>query len=558
MKKSKSIFFYTIAIIGAIFIFVACKKDDSLDIIPRDRLSDATVWTDQNTADLFLNDIYGKLPDGNNWYDPTENWSDNSVCGYNWPESRNIIQEASYNPATTIFIVGYGRLPYDWRLLYSYIRKCNIFLESVAASELTEAYKKSRIAEVRFIRAYFYQWLWMFYGGVPLVTEVLNSTEQGDAIFIARSTSEETFNFITAECAAVAADLPKVAAQGGRVTQGAALTLKGWCELFAGKFAASAATNKQIIDEFGGSTYTLFSDYASFFMPENNNNKEGIFFRQYLPRVWGGRADAYYGPTFTKGGAETSWGAIGPTQEMIDSYFMANGKPITDPTSGYDPQNPYANREKRFYQSIVYDGTWWYNDTIYTRRGIGSKNEIDLADKDDATNTGYYIRKRLNDRITLGADNWNNPGTSAQNYYYFRYAEVLLNYAEAQNEAAGPDATVYAAINQIRDRAELPDLDPGLSQSQMRDAIRQERRVELAFEDKRYWDLVRWRTAHIVLNTPVHGISITGTPGAFTYTPVSIAGGSKKFFEAKNYLLPIPQYAIDQNPKLQGQQNPGY
>ena len=92
----------------------------------------------------------------------------------------------------------------------------------------------------------------------------------------------------------------------------------------------------------------------------------------------------------------------------------------------------------------------------------------------------------------------------------------------------------------------------------MRDAIRHERRVELAFEDKRYWDLIRWRTAHIVLNQPVHGIAITGTPGAFVYTPVMIPGGTKKFFESKNYVFPIPQYAIDQNPKLQGHQNPGY
>lgn len=536
----------------------SCKKDDSLNVIPRDRLSDATVWTDQSTADVFLNDIYGKLPDGNNWYDSPENWSDNSVCGYNWTNSRNIIQQASYTPSTPVFSGDYGYIPYDWKVLYGYIRKCNLFIESVTASQLADSYKKLRIAEARFLRSYFYHLLWMTYGGVPLVKQVLNSTEQGEAIFIERSSSDETLAFITSECAAIAPDLPKVPAQTGRVTQGAALTLKGWCELFGGKFSDAAATNKQVIDELGGSTYSLFPDYGNFFMPENNNNKEGILYRQYLPRVWGGRADSYYGATFTKGGAETSWGGVGPTQEMVDAYFMANGKSITDPGSGYDPQNPYANREKRFYQSIVYDATWWYNDTIYTRQGIGSKNEIDLADKDDATNTGYYLRKRLNDKITLGADNWTSPGTSAQNYYYFRYAEVLLNYAEAQNEAVGPDATVYAAINEIRTRANLPGLTPGLSQADMRAAIRHERRVELAFEDKRYWDLIRWKTAHIVLNTPVHGIAITGTPGNFTFTPVNIVGGAKKFNNPRNYLFPIPQYAIDQNPKLQGHQNPGY
>ena len=555
MKKNNCITASSISIIAVLVFLISCKKDDSLDVIPRDRLSDATVWTDENTADVFLNDIYGKLPDGNNWWDPIENWSDNSVCGYSWPESRNIIQQAAYTPSTLSF----GLVPLDWRTNYTNIRKCNLFIKSVTESELSDTYKKQRLAEVRFLRAYFYHLLWMTYGGVPLITDVLNSTEQGDAIFVGRSTSDETLAFLTTEFAAVANDLPEVPAQSGRVTKGAALVLKGWCELFAGEFAPSAATNKQIIDDLGGGkVYSLFTDYGGMFMPENNSNKEGIFYKQYLPRVLAGRLDSYLGPTFTKGGAETSWGGIGPTQELVDAYFMANGKPITDPTSGYDAQNPYANREKRFYQSIVYDGTWWYNDTIYTRQGIGSKNQIDLADKDDATNTGYYLRKRLNDKITLGADNWTPPGTSAQHYYYFRYADVLLNYAEAQNEAVGPDPSVYSAINEIRARAELPDLTPGLGQSEMRDAIRHERRVELAFEDKRYWDLIRWRTAHIVLNNPVHGITIVGTPGGFTYAPVAIPGGSKKFFEAKNYLFPIPQYAIDQNPKLQGQQNPGY
>jgi hypothetical protein len=264
------------------------------------------------------------------------------------------------------------------------------------------------------------------------------------------------------------------------------------------------------------------------------------------------------GPTFTKGGAETSWGGVGPTQEMVDSYFMANGKAINEPGSGYDPQNPFANREKRFYESIIYDGTFWYNDTIYTRQGIGSKNELDLADKDDASNTGYYLLKRLNDKITLGADNWTPPGTSAQNYYYFRYAEVLLSYAEAKNEVSGPDQSIYDAINEVRNRVDLPDLAMGLSQSQMRDAIRQERRVELAFEDKRYWDIIRWRTAHIVLNHPLHGIAINKVGNIMTYNIVNVTGGLKQFNESKNYLFPIPQYAIDQNPKLAGHQNEGY
>ena len=234
---------------------------------------------------------------------------------------------------------------------------------------------------------------------------------------------------------------------------------------------------------------------------------------------------------------------------------MDNGKEISDPASGYDPQNPYVNREKRFYQSIVYDNTFWYNDVIMTRQGVASKNEIDLADKDDASQTGYYMRKRLDDKLTLGADNWDG-GTSPQNYSYFRFGEVLLNYAEAQNEAVGPDATVYDAVNRIRTRGELPALTPGLAQDAMRQAIRRERRIELAFEDKRWWDLIRWNIAHINLNTQLHGIAITDEGGTLKYTTVPAVGGNRKFDASKNYLFPIPQDAIDQNGLLE--QNPGY
>lgn len=533
----------------------SCKKslDESLDVIPHDRLTDVTVWTDEGTADLFLNDIYGQLPDGNNWYDPFDNWSDNSICAFGWPLSRTEAQQANYTPSTLAFWTG---LPFDWGTNYNNIRKTNLFISKVTASGLSDDYKKKRLAEARFLRAYFYHLLWMSYGGVPIITDPLNVSTQGDSIFHARNTFDETFKFITDELGAIANDLPETN-EPGRITQGAALTLKGWCELFAHKYTDAAATNKQIIDNLGnGKVYDLFPDYGTLFMPEGNANTEGIFYRQYIPRVKGGRYEGYNATTFTQGGAETSWGGVDPTQELVDDYEMDNGLPISDPASGYNAQNPYVHREKRFYESIVYDGSFWYDGIIYTRQGIGSPNEIDLSDHNDATQTGYYLRKRCNDKITLGSDNWDGA-SGGQNYYYFRYAEVLLNYAEAQNEAIGPDASVYDAINKVRSRAELPALPAGLSQDAMRTAIWRERRVELAFEDKRWWDLIRWSIAHINLNTQLHGIAITtGTGGTLIYTPVTVPGGDRKFDASKNNLFPIPQSALDQNKKLT--QNPGY
>ena len=552
-------------IIAALVALAAhsCKDslDDSLDVIPRDQLTDVAVWTDENTADLFLNDIYNRLPDGNNWYDPLENWSDNAQASGSWPVSKTTtVRYGEYTPSTIAFWCGYNdELPYNWGHQYQWIRKTNVFIKNVAASDLSEDYKKKRLAEARFLRAYFYHNLWMGYGGIPIITQPLNRAEQGEEIFKGRNSSDEVFQFITGELEAVALDLPEVVSgqDYGRITKGAALTLKGWCELFAYKYADAAASNKAVIDM---GVYALYPDYQAFFLPEGNNSNEGILFRQYIPGVKGGRESSLLGPTFTKGGVETSWGYSDPTQELVDDYAMDNGLPITDAASGYDPENPYVNREKRFYQSIVYDGAYWYNDTIYTRIGVGSLNELDVNERGDASNTGYYFRKRMNDQITLGAANWDGA-TSGQNYYYFRYAEVLLNYAEAKIELGEIDQSVYDAINQIRQRSELPTIEEtygtGLSQEKMREIVRRERRIELVLEDKRWWDLMRWRIAEVVLNGPLHGIKITvGENGKLTYTPVPAFRGDRKFDPSKNYLFPIPQGAMDQNSKLE--QNPGY
>ncbi|MEO7048226.1 MAG: RagB/SusD family nutrient uptake outer membrane protein [Ferruginibacter sp.] len=535
-------------------VLVQSCNDKLLDIVPRDRLTDQNVWTDQGTADLFLNDIYTGLPDGDNWYDPIENWSDNSICGFPWPNSRQNIQQSLQSPANAGFSGDVGNF-LDWTVQFTNIRRCNVFIKKVTASSFSDDFKAQKIAEARVLRAYFYQVLWMTYGGVPLITDVLDAATQGDSIFYARSTSDETLQFITSECESAYTVLPGVPASG-KVGKGAAMALKGWCELFAGKYAEAAASNKKIMDELG---YSLDPDYARLFLTKGGESKESIFYREYSPPGTGkgGLMDGTIGPTFTAGGAETSWGGVNPTQELVDDYAMDNGKIITDPTSGYDPTHPYEHREQRFYNSIVHDGEFFYNDTIFTRVGIGSKNEIDVTDRDDAGQTGYYLGKRLDDKtLVLGSANWDGH-TSYQNYIIFRFGEVLLNYAEAQNEAAGPDASVYSAINKIRERSALPDLPAALNQAEMRTAIRRERRVEMAFEDKRWWDLIRWRIAEVNLNKPLHGASITvGAGGALKYDYIPARGGDRKFYPGKNYLFPIPQSVIDKNKKIT--QNPGY
>ena len=200
-------------------------------------------------------------------------------------------------------------------------------------------------------------------------------------------------------------------------------------------------------------------------------------------------------------------------------------------------------------------------DIVYTRIDKVNKslNEIDFG-LNDWTNTGYYFKKKLNPTTRPA------QGQSGANYIYYRYTEVLLGYAEAQNEAVGPDASVYSAINAIRSRVGLPGLTAGLSQSQMRDAIRQERRVELCFENKRFFDIKRWKIGEQVMTVDLHGMKIENTvpsnnSGVWKYTVIGLSDAPSTTvhphsFAAKGYMQPIPVPVLNQNTNLV--QTPGY
>lgn len=543
MKK----IYVLIGSIGLITILSACS--DFLEVESKSQVSDNTLWSSPENADLFLNNVYAGLPGPFTTDDPGENWTDNSMASRVGPTSRNLMALSQYAPNNT---------PSHWGH-YANIRKANLFIEKVSAATLPEDWKKQRLAEARFLRAYYYMILWMYYGGVPVITDVLNMTEQGDAVFRPRNSSEETFRFITEECASIANDLP-LRSDAGRATRGSALTLKGWCELVWAspiynlsndptRWQTAANTNKQVIDL---NVYTLFPDYNTLHFEENNNNEEVIFDKQYLGgTALGGSREGLQGP-WRVGGIQRSWGNVNPTQELVDEYAMANGLTIDEPASGYDPQNPYANREKRFYQSIIYDGSEWLGFEMVKKQGVGSPNATDLSDINEATNTGYSLRKGLNPTYAINGHNRQNSAS----FIIFRYAEVLLSFAEAQNEATGPDQSVYDAVNAVRERSELPPLPNGLSKDEMRKAIHRERRVELAFEEKRWYDLIRLRLAEKNLNSTLHAMVIENINGTWTYKVVPAPGGQRVFYPEKNYFLPIPQGALDQNTQLT--QNPNY
>lgn len=591
--------------IAVLFSFFSCKKYLN-DNVNKAAISEEAQWASEGTADIFLNGLYSRLCAMHNTPDYLDSFTDDNDGGIYWRSWR--WKQGTVNPTSDSGLPmgetqgGSNGTYADWAYAYTSIRRCNLFIQRVAENKtgaFSAAWSAKRTDEARFLRAYWYAMLWQHVGGLPLITTVLNN-QDGSEIYYPRTTFEETFNFIVSELDTIITNNKLQVkynagnADAGRATLGAALMVKGWIQLYAAsplfnsgsyvlsdpnnfvhfatantaRWATAAATFKKFIDDWSGSgkPYNLYPDMSKFWYVANEYNSEVIWDRQQVSGAGGqmqNNVDQYGGPVWILGTYHT-WGNYNPTQELVDVYRMANGKRITDPTSGYDPQNPYANREQRFYDFIVYDGAPYKQDwmpkidTIRTRINKVKKedNEIDFS-SDDRTNTGYYFKKKLNNLAPEGGLQ------SGQNYVYYRFAEVLLGYAEAQNEAVGPDASVYAAVNLIRQRPSTnqPALSAGMSQTEMRQEIKEQRRIEFSFEGKRFYDIVRWKVAKDVMNLDLHGMKIENSvpannSGVWVYTPVGL--NHPHVFTDKMYMNPIPQGVIDANPKFKDKQNPGY
>lgn len=597
MKSVRKYIVYGSILTASVGLF-SCDKD--LENENKVVLTDATQWASETNADIFLNDVYDQLPQMYNDPENLDNFTDDNDAGFyynSWKYKDGILDPAASNYNLWAGAgVGVGTINrYNWPALYTAIRKANTFIKQITEnkSNYSEAWYNKRLDEARFHRAFYYSILFKIWGGVPLIFEP-QTRDNMEALLIPRATFEQTLDFLTKTLDTIvnngylAVKYNKGQADAGRATLGAAQMLKADLQLYAAspsfntanppsgadpnklisfgnydqsRWAAAAASFKKFMDTWAGpgKPYNLFPEDSTLWYEDNEYNSEVIFDRQQVANIRGSNFEQYGGPVYVLGTYYT-WGNYNPTQELVDEFFMANGKPISDPTSGYNPQNPYANRERRFYKWIVYDGApykmdWMpTTDTIYTRidKVKPSLNEIDFASTDN-TNTGYFFKKKLNPRYRPAS------GLSGANYIYYRYTEVLLGYAEAQNEAVGPDQSVYDAINAVRARVDLPPLPAGLSQAEMRKWIRQERRVELCFENKRFHDIIRWGIAHEVLTKDLHGMKIENSKpndnsGVWVYTPVGLNHPHR--FTNKQYMHPIPQTAMASNPALL--QNPGY
>ncbi|MGO4913202.1 RagB/SusD family nutrient uptake outer membrane protein [Leeuwenhoekiella sp. W20_SRS_FM14] len=553
-------------------VHLSCDQD-LLDV-ESTSLTDQAVWADPVLAEAFVRGLYTgvRLADK----EPGHNGGDTPAGfgrGFHWAMWASVSDEAIYSNDDATYLVqrgqmspsNYGFMSTTWGRSYRNIREVNLALSNIdtEASPFDQETKDLLVGELRFIRAFRYFELLRGFGEVPLMgDEVYELTSNFDALYD-RKPIDEVVAYIESELDKAISLLPE--SNGARATDAAAMALKSRVMLYAASplftdgaddtakwtKAAQAANDVMDLNRFSLVT-NLDSDPSENFRKlfvTRTMTSEDIFMRFYMPASnSGGRAiptERMNGPNGSGG-----WGGNCPTQNLVDDFEMIDGSDIEDAGSGYDPQNPYVNRDPRFYATVVYNGSI-LRDRAYESFVPNGKDSPDGNEPWNTSPTGYLMRKFIQEDITL--NDWNNMGASP--WRYFRYAEILLNYAEAQNEAAGPDQSVYDAVNAVRQRAGMPALS-GLTKDQMREALQQERRVELAYEEHRYFDVRRWMIAMAVENKPAKSIEITrASNGSLTYEDGIALEGKK--FEEKHYWFPIPLSDITASGgKLK--QNPGY
>lgn len=508
---------------------LGCEKD-LLNQLPKDSLTAETVWTDPQGAIQFMNSIYGEMPCRfEDVYLLDAATDDGDVC-MPWTDVVKF-HTGEFLPSDAPFAS-------TWPVYYNQIRKANLALENL--DRLDDEPLKTRLqGEAHFLRGFSYQELLRLYGmksdgggeptGVPLIAESLTPD---DDLQIPRSTYDQVVEFIINDLDKAASLLPKKGEiEEGRATSGAAYALKSRVLLYAERWTEAAAAASKIID----AEYTLFDDYRTLFITKNND--EIIYAKKYQEpdkvHFWTNAGwDVVNSPRSFKGPSDAGWGGNVPTQNFVDSYDMIDGNPqSTSPL--FDPTDPFEKLDPRFEATVVHNGSTFRGHVMEMYPG-----GADVTNQPEDSKTGYNLRKFHEEQYPVYTK------TSDQDWIYIRYAEVLLNYAEAQNEADGP-ALAYEAINKIRRRAGMPDLQTGLSKDQMREKIRNERRVELVFEEHRFFDVRRWRTAEDVLNGPVYGIKYEKVGNTIEYSRYIFETRS---FPQKLYVLPIPQSEMDKNP----------
>lgn len=578
------------SVMAAILVVVTGCQKDPLDITPDGRLTLADVFADKNLTAEYLNTCYEYLQ----WYGTNYNfWT--MLAGFSDEAHDNDSPSDAGRPAHRWYS---GELTSNWNPLdpatqntgesinnrdyygknWAGIRKVNIFLTNIDNANVPNAAEKARMkAEAKTLRAFYYLEMIKMYGGMPVVETPFSNDYKYDSL--KRDSFENCTRLIVRDCdeAIAEANFPyriTTEPERGRFSKAIALHIKSQALLFNAsplwnpdndqeKWTRAATGTKEALDKLTGNGYALFPDYESYFygrsdLSPNPADKETIF------EIKGHRSHAFSMLMFRMHAIPRLGGdkaGCSPSQELVDSYDMANGEPaitgysdadhlqpIINPESGYDDANPYKDRDPRFYATV-----WYNNAYLGIVNGKEFRIESFLGGGDGISNlmqrtkNGYYLRK-FRDPKVLDA----NSGSAL--FKKYRLGELYLNFAESANEAYGPTADVHKAINTVRKRAGMPELPEDLTKEQMRERIRRERTVELAYEEHRFWDVRRWK---ILSQTDKFTSGMEWTKkedGSFTNRRFVVF--RRKSWEDKYLILPIPLNEMNRLPGFR--QNPGW
>tara|TARA_R110002050_G_scaffold70899_4_gene152686 strand:+ start:8840 stop:10639 length:1800 start_codon:yes stop_codon:yes gene_type:complete len=592
-------------IMVVVTLLVSCSED-ILDKKPLDLITDADVWQDEVLMDAYLTNAYLKMyilknetpntrtpgSSSTNWFD-SEDWNGPFIVNEVSDESKgNWIVGQSRTAKTQGLKIGGGILEW-WDLAYPVVRILNEFIERAPTSPVGEDFKSKKIAEARFLRAYNYFSMVKRYGGVPLITRVQEISDSEEELYRSRDKEKDIYDFVISEVDDIASDLPeRNSGEYGRPSKYTAIALKCRAALYAASIAqygtvqldgivgipsseASSYYQKaydSATEIINSGQYSLYNadankieNFKNVFLVKNNSEVIWAERHDYVQRNKGGNGWIW---DFFQCPRPHAWGAgnqNAPYLEMVEEFEYVDGTPGTMDrtavqTGLWTVSQLWGNRDPRFYATIYTHGTPWKSDTIDWHSRLilpdgsmissGSYEGVLASGYHNRGGTGFGVMKYLEE----SHDNLGERATSGTDWQLFRYGEVLLNYAEAAFELGKP-VDALNAINQIRTRAGIATLA-----SIDREKIRHERKVELAFEGHRYWDVRRWRIATTVLSEVRSGvryyldyntmkIQLIINPNVEDNTAIV------PFVQA-NYYLPITLARTSNNPNLV--ENPGY
>ena len=614
----------TAVLVGALLFISGCDTLD-LDTEPRTEISSDAIWQDATLIKNYLADIYNNT--GVGYGDPMQTpghvdeavniheHGGTAILNSNMTASnRGVWSDPNGSPEDTNY------RGYYWPSVYSSVRDINLLLENVQGNEALPAGERETIVgEAYFLRAFFYHNLMKKHGGLPLIEEVFQLSGDLSQYQVPRATFKETIDFIVRDLDRAADRLSLQARKQGAASRGAALALKSRVLLYAASdlyepsespFSMEEVTYTgggsqadrwerardaaQAVIELGAYELEQTSSAREYHQLFTKGNEGGTIWARYFNAEggWAHNQSLWVSPN-----GYNSWTGDAPTQQHVNAYEMEDGSAFewegADPVSADEPvdaENPYDDRDPRFEANILYNNAQWRPRPPALRASQGQQGIIqtgwyEVPNQDalrpgldtrgasnqswNGTKTGYNLRKFVDRDINPNQEQAYNP------YIYIRYAEILLNYAEAQYELQGNATSVGSgimsakeALDRVRERVGMPGVPPdGGPDRTFRERIRQEREVELAFEGHRYFDVRRWMMGPEAYQD-AKGVRIVGRltdesdPEAqklvtrwYDYE-YNVLTAQERQWEDLNYFVPIPQDEMDRNPQLV--QNPGY